>query len=200
MKKELDYICIDKALGWNQNWFTDRSMYYGGCGAVTACDLCIHLARHFGITALYPYDAQHLDRRDYEKFSAVMKPYLHPRLQGIDRLDIYLSGLSSYWRDNGVRSLGADGLPGTASWQEARELVLDRINAGIPIPCLLLNHKSYAMANFQWHWFNLAGYQEFEGEFYVKAVTYGTFYWLDLKELWNTGKRRKGGLIRVWQR
>ena len=29
----------------------------------------------------------------------------------------------------------------------------------------------------------------------VKAVTYGNYEWLDLKELWDTGYEKKGGLI-----
>ena len=197
MKKELDYFQIDGAVGWNQDWFTDWSMYGGGCGAVTACDLCIQLSRQFGINALYPYNAHRITRQDYTKFSAVMKPYLHPRWQGIDTLDLYLSGLSAYWRSVGVRSLKGSGLPGTASWQEARELIRDSIDAGIPVPCLLLYHKSCAFKNFEWHWFNLAGYEERDEGFYVRAITYGTFYWLNLQELWDTGQRRKGGLIRI---
>ena len=123
-----------------------------------------------------------------------MKPHLHPRWQGIDTLDLYLSGLSAYWYSADVHSLKGSGLSGTASWREARELVRERVNAGIPVPCLLLYHKSRTLKDFEWHWFNLAGYEEFDGEFYVKAVTYGTFYWLNL---WDTGQRRKGGLIRI---
>ena len=29
----------------------------------------------------------------------------------------------------------------------------------------------------------------------VKAVTYGSFEWLDFAKLWNTGYDRKGGLV-----
>ena len=29
----------------------------------------------------------------------------------------------------------------------------------------------------------------------VKAVTYGGYEWLDFAKLWNTGYKRKGGLI-----
>lgn len=164
---------------------------------MTACDLCIQLSRQFGINALYPYNAHRITRQDYTRFSAVMKPYLHPRWQGIDTLDLYLYGLSAYWRSVGVRSLKGSGLPGTASWQEARELIRDSIDAGIPVPCLLLYHKSRALKNLEWHWFNLAGYEERDEGFYVRAITYGTFYWLNLQELWDTGQRRKGGLIRI---
>ena len=33
------------------------------------------------------------------------------------------------------------------------------------------------------------------GEFLVKAVTYSSYEWLDLKGLWNTGCIRRGGLV-----
>lgn len=198
MKKELDYFQIENALGWNQDWFQDWTMYDGGCAAVTACDLCIHLSRQKGQNLLYPYDAHRLGKKEYLAFSAIMKPYLHPNWQGIDTLDRYLSGVTAYWRDVGADTLKADGLPGTVSWKEAAQQIRERIDSGILIPFLLLYHKSPVFHDFQWHWFNLAGYEEFEEEFYVKAVTYGSFRWLNLQELWNTGYWKKGGLIRIF--
>lgn len=197
MKKELDYFQIDNALGWDQDWFQDWSMYDGGCAAVTACDLCIYLARQKGIHQLYPYEAHSLSKKDYLAFSGRMKQYLHPSWQGIDTLERYLSGLTAYWHDTGADDLKADGVSGTASWKEAAKQVRGQIDCGILVPYLLLYHKSPVFHDFQWHWFNLAGYEEFDGEFYVKAVTYGSFRWFNLQELWNTGYRKKGGLIRI---
>ena len=37
--------------------------------------------------------------------------------------------------------------------------------------------------------------QTTDGRFMVKAVTYGSFEWLDFAKLWNTGYARKGGLV-----
>lgn len=200
MRRELDYFYIENALGWSQDWFQDWMMYHGGCAAVTACDLCVYLAREKGMRSLYPYDPRHLTRKDYLAFSAVMKPYLHPRLRGIDTLKLYISGLTAYWRDTGADQLSAEGLPGTAPWEDARERIIEQIDGGMIVPFLLLHHKSRSFSNYQWHWFNLAGYRELDGKFYVKAVTYGNFRWLDLRELWDTGYRKKGGLIRVTQK
>ena len=104
-----------------------------------------------------------------------MKPYLRPRRSGIDTLEIYLSGLSAYLADAGISCIKGTGLSGTAPWQEAADLIRRQIDRGILVPCLLLLHKSSMFKDFQWHWFNLAGYEEFDGEFYVKAITYGTF-------------------------
>ena len=195
--KELEYFQIDGAIGWNQNWFSDWSMYDGGCAAVTACDLCIYLARQNRFSSAYPHDPFKPTKRDYLAFSKIMKPYLRPCPQGIDTLERYLSGLFAYWRDTGVSGLSGKGLAGTASWRQARDLIRRQIDSGMLVPCLLLYHKNSAFQDFQWHWFNLAGYEEFDGEFYVKAVTYGSFYWLNLQELWNTGFSRKGGLIEI---
>ena len=192
MRKELDYFYIENALGWNQEWFQDWSMYDGGCAAVTACDLCIYLARVKGVKALYPYRADNLNKTDYLSFSAIMKKYLHPSWQGIDTLERYLSGLSAYWNHAGAGILKADGLHGTVSWKEAAGQIRERIDDGILVPYLLLYHKNSRFKDFQWHWFNLAGYEKFEDEFYVKAVTYGDFCWFNLRELW--GIRKKVGL------
>lgn len=173
-------------------------MYDGGCAAVTACDLCIYLARVKGVKVLYPYRADNLSKTDYLSFSAIMKKYLHPSWQGIDTLERYLSGLSAYWNHTGAGILKADGLHGTVSWKEAAGQIRERIDDGILVPYLLLYHKNSRFKDFQWHWFNLAGYEKFEDEFYVKAVTYGDFCWFNLRELWNTGYQKKGGIIRIF--
>ena len=53
--------------------------------------------------------------------------------------------------------------------------IIEQIACGILVPFLLLYHKSPIFYDFQWHWFNLAGYEEFEGEFCVQAAIYGDF-------------------------
>lgn len=184
-------------MGWCQDWFMDEWMKKGGCAAVTACDLCIELARLEGRTELYPYDAGHVTRADYADFSRTMKPYLRPRWTGIDRLEIYIEGLSAYWRDCGVNDLRLKGVEGAEAWEVGREAVRAQIDAGRVVPCLVLRHRSKAFNFYEWHWFNLAGYEAFEDELYVKAVTYGDWRWLSLRELWDNGYDRKGGLILV---
>mgnify|MGYP006994610556 CR=1 FL=1 len=52
MKKELDYFMIDGEFGGNQDWFTNIVMNVGGCGAATACDSCIYLAKYKAITSV----------------------------------------------------------------------------------------------------------------------------------------------------
>jgi len=197
MKKELNYFRIENALGWNQDWFQDWTMRIGGCAAVTACDFCIYLARQKNLASLYPYDAHHLRKKDYLAFSAVMKPYLRPRAHGINTLEIYISGLSAYWQDRGTGFLKMEGLSGTASWQEAKTTIKEQIECEMLVPFLLLHHKNRLFDDFQWHWFNLAGYEESGGKFHVKAITYGSFFWMDLEELWDTGYPEKGGIISV---
>lgn len=195
MRKELDYIRIGESLGGNQDWFLDPFMRGGGCAAVTACDLCIYLAGKKGLLSLYPYDALRPEKEDFIRFSRRMKPYLYPRWRGIDTLDIYLSGIQAYWKDVGCTQLTAEGLSGTQDAKAARDAVRLQIDRGMPVPYLLLHHKNPAFRDYVWHWFNLAGYEEFDDSFYVKAVTYGEYQWLNLEELWDTGEEQRGGLI-----
>jgi hypothetical protein len=195
MKKELDYIQVEEALGGNQDWFLDPFMKGGGCAAVTACDLCIYFARQKGLNELYPFDAKNPAKKEYIQFSKQMKPYLHPRRQGIDTLDIYLEGIRAYWKNVNCCSLTAEGFPGTADFDMAREAVKGQIDQDLPIPFLTLHHKNPKLKDYVWHWYNLAGYEETLEGFFVKAVTYGEAEWLDLSELWDTGFERKGGMI-----
>lgn len=195
--KMLDYYTIDGALGWSQDWFRDWWMHLGGCAAVTACDVCIQLARDHGLAALYPGDPRQVTRAEYERFAMMMKPYLKPRRSGIDKLSIYLEGLTRFWQDHNVFSARAVGVPGDEDWARAWQVVRGQIDAGFPVPFLLLHHKDKRFDDFQWHWFNLAGYDMSDGVAKVRAVTYAQEFWLDFRALWQTGYAQKGGLIRV---
>ena len=94
-------------------------------------------------------------------------------------------------------SVRAKGLLGDAPWQDAWDLVRQQIDRNLPVPCLLLHHRDKAFDDFQWHWFNLAGYDESGGVARVRAVTYAHEFWLDLPALWHTGHAQKGGLIKL---
>lgn len=193
-QKELPYFDIEGAYGGWQAWFTDRWMKIGGCAAVTACDVCIYLQLYRGMQRLYPFAIQHLTQADYVRFGMQMKPYLRPRYSGVDRLDLYITGLGGYLYDHGVM-LGLVPWEGEHSEAETRRVIRRQIDAGLPIPCLLLRHQDPALQDITWHWFMLTGYLCYEDMFFVKVVTYGSWRWLNLHLLWQTGYARKGGLV-----
>lgn len=194
-KKELDYFYIENAYGGNQDWFYDYMMRMGGCGAVTACDSCIYLDLYKNTNHLYPFDVGRLTKKDYINFSKIMKPYLHPRWSGIDTLELYMDGFGKYLSEYG------DGKPlmkpyyGTQDVPGARQSVVHQIDKGFPVPFLLLKHTGASFRFYEWHWFLLTGYVTFADTFMVKAVTYGSWQWLDLNALWDTGYKKKGGMI-----
>lgn len=195
MKKELNYFRIGSAYGGCQSWFTDYMMKMGGCAAAAACDSCIYFEQYRGKQGLYPYDKANITKEDYIKFAMVMKPYLRPRLTGIDTLELYMDGFSQYMTDCGSRDIMMEPFYGSEPVEKAREVLQQQINAGFPITCLILHHKNRAFKNYDWHWFMLTGYESYEDTSMVKAATYGGFRWLNFNELWDTGHRRKGGLI-----
>ena len=195
MKRELDYIYIDNCIGCNQDWLPEFDMNRGGCAAVTACDLCMYLAKLDNFENLYTF--KDLTRENFIKFASIMKPYLTPRYHGIDYLEIYLCGLGDYWRSVNYNIRRLEGLAGSASFNFALEAVKSQIDLNLPIPYLMLNHADNKFEDFEWHWFMLAGYDELDDNILVKAVTYGEAAWLDFKALWNTGCERRGGLIKV---
>ena len=150
MKKELDYFNVDGKYGWDQNDFKDLWMNKGGCACVTACDSFIYMRKYMGKDKLYPYDIDRITSLDYIDFSNSVKPYLRPRITGIDRLEIYVDGVSEFLED--------------------------------------MDEHSITLSEF-------SGDNPLDDKFLVKVVSYGSYRWFDLKELWNTGYRRKGGLI-----
>lgn len=194
MRNELEYFWIDSAYGGIQDWFPERMMRLGGCAIVTACDSCICLQKHRG-GKLCPTDPDELDRQAYIRFAERMKPYLRPRWTGINKLEIYMDGFGAYLRDIGEERLSMRALAGSRPLEEAAQAVRSQINRGLPVPCLMLHHRDRNFADYDWHWFLLTGYDDSLDAMQVKAVTYGSWKWLNLAQLWRTGYRQKGGLI-----
>lgn len=193
--KELPLFKIGNYYGYNQELFSDHWMNIGGCGAVTACDVSIYMALHYQKKALYPFDVHHLNAADYIRFSQVMKPFLRPREGGIDTLQLWIDGYQSYLDYVGETDVVMRGVSGTCSFQQMEEAVRQAVDRYMPVPYLNLRHINPNLQDYVWHWFWLAGYEEFEDDFMVKLVTYGCYRWLPLRELWDTGYVRKGGII-----
>lgn len=195
MKKELPHYKTGSSYGGNQEWFSDFMMRIGGCAAETACECCIYFDKYKG-TSLYPFDKNNITKSDYRHFGDIMKPYLRPRMSGIDRLSIYIDGFGAYLKDRGS-TITLSGIEGSESAEFAKSALKNQIDSDIPVPFLCLYHKNRRFKDYEWHWFLINGYEQFGGTMMVKAVTYSSWEWLDFDELWNSGKTRKGGLIKI---
>ena len=197
IKKELPHFYIGSSLGGQQEWYsrlTDFGMHVGGCAAVTACDCAIYFEKYFGLRGLYPFDLENISREDYLRFGKIMEPYLYPRWSGVDKLEIYLDGFGRFLKDRNV-DLKLSPWSGENNLSDTRQVICRQIDAGYPLPCLILNHQERALQDYVWHWFILNGYEVRGEEFFVKAVSYGIGRRFDFATLWNTGYSRKGGLI-----
>lgn len=197
MKKELDLFYIDGQPGFDQDGFKDRWMKLGGCGAVTVCDCCIYLARKFGLEHLYPYNAADISKSDYIDFAMRMKPYLSPRFSGIDSTALLIDGFKDYLKSVGDKSISFGSLQANCDYGLYKNEIKRLLDGDIPVPMLNLKHKDPALSDFVWHWFWLAGYEEFGDEFMVKLITYGEYYWFSLKNIWDSGYSRKGGIVKI---
>lgn len=195
MRKELTYFNIEDHYGGNQNWFIDPMMKLGGCAAVTTCDLCIYLNIMRGNEHLYPFDINSLRKADYIKFAKIMKPYLRPRMSGINTLQLYIDGFGKYLYDVKDEGIKMTPFSGENSVSCGEEVVINQINKEIPIPFLLLKHKNTKLEDLVWHWFLIVGYEERENDLFVKIATYGNYTWMSFNDLWNTGYEEKGGMI-----
>ncbi len=195
MKRELEHFYIGSSYGGNQDWFPTFMMHIGGCGAETACDSSIYFAIHRGLKRIAPGNAASLTKDDYIRFAYQMKPYLSPRMTGIDRLDIYIDGYAEYLRSCGESGLSMTTFDGGEPFEKARDAVVRQIDGGCPVPTLILNHSNKRYADYVWHWFLINGYDDSGDELLVKAVTYSAYEWLSLKGLWNTGFKRRGGFV-----
>lgn len=196
-RRELEHFYIGNSYGGNQGWFRSFMMRIGGCGAETACDSSLYFALNLGIEGIYPFDVHRISKRDYVDFAHIMEKYLWPRMSGIDRTEIFVDGYAKYLRDGGVDSVSMTTLEGTEPYEAAAEAVMRQIDAGYPVPTLILNHRDRKYADYNWHWFLINGYEvsDDQSTVVVKAVTYSSYEWLDLRRLWDTGHIRRGGLV-----
>ncbi len=199
-KKILGYFTINGTPGGNQDWLTEWDMNMGGCAAVTACDTCIFLSMRDEYRNLYPFNPEKLSRADFVRFAAIMKPYLSPRYHGIDFLETYICGFYDYMKKTGNNSLILEGLSGNVNYDLFSEAVISQIDRNLPVPFLLLNHKDKRLDDFEWHWFNLTGYEKSDDDIKILTVTYGEYQWFSLKLIYSTGYERKGGIIRIFER
>ena len=195
MKKILDYFSIDGAVGGSQEWFKNVVMYIGGCAAATACDCCICLALHRGMEHLYPFDIHQLTKQDYIDFSMKMKPYLRPRVNGVNKLWMFKEGFGNYLSDMGEHFLQMEEFPGTEDCRGAETFIRRHIDRGYPVPYLMLRHKKEYYKDFVWHWFLCYGYEERSDGLWITVATYGERTVFHLNDLWDTGYEEKGGLI-----
>lgn len=194
MRKEIKMFHIGTSEGGNQDWLTDPFMRLGGCAAVSACDCAIYFDLNFG-TALYPFNKAAIDKREYVKFTSIMKPYLHPRMSGINKTNIFVDGFGAYLKDRGESRIKVSSFDGDRSEIAAFEAVIRQIDRGIPVPFLNLINRDKRLKDYEWHWFLLTGYAEYDGSKMVRALTYSNAEWIDFSALWNTGFSQKGGMI-----
>ena len=195
LKKELSHYTVGEYYGFNQEWYHDFTMNKGGCAATTAAEACLLFKKNFGIDSLYPYDPQNVTFEDFSRFAMAMKPYLRPRLTGVDRLSLYTEGLSRYFHDAGVSRISIQEFSGNETADDAAAVLIRQIDEGYPVPFLLLAHEDRSLYDFIWHWFLINGYEKDETGLKVKAASYGEYVWLDFYHLWDTGSGRKGGMI-----
>ena len=203
MKKELEYFTIDGAFGGSQDWFTNIVMHIGGCAAATACDCCIYLALRKEARYLYPGPVHSLTKEDYISFSQKMKPYIRPRVSGVKKLQWFIEGFEKYITDAAAGQehplpVTMSEFPGERSFDDAKDFVRSQIDAGYPIPYLLLRHReAEKYKDYIWHWFLLVGYEETGADLLVKTATYGESDTFSLRDLWDTGCTEKGGMIQL---
>ncbi len=203
MWKEIPYFTIEGVFGGNQDWFTNIVMNMGGCGAATACDCCIYFAKYQGLDPLYPFDKEQLSIADYRDFSQIMKPYIRPRVGGVKNPQWFIDGFQKYIQDVNNRNgsqihVDMSVFEGGKSAAEARTFIMQQIDQGMPVPCLLLRHQDVKQfKDYTWHWFLLVGYEDLGKDLRIKTATYGEAEVFSLNEMWDTGYEEKGGLIRL---
>ena len=124
-----------------------------------------------------------------------------PRETGIKDLETFIGGAEDYLRSSGIEGIRLEGFSGDEPYEAAEQLLKNQIDAGMPVPMLMLNHRNKEFGFCEWHWFLLVGYEDRQVAgakvCYAKAATYGKAHWLRFDHFWDTGEEERGGLIIV---
>ena len=136
-----------------------------------------------------------ITQKEYQDCLKSIRRYLRPGIHGVTRLELFTEGIERFMAEQGVTDIKAKGLHGSFSEKEAEQWIIHQIDNNMPVPFLLLDHKTFPHDDYVWHWFLLNGYDRSGRIFRVKAASYGTWKWFTLREMWNTGCAKKGGLI-----
>ncbi|MEA5003902.1 MAG: hypothetical protein VB081_10425 [Christensenella sp.] len=198
MKRELDFPKIDgQYYGGDQNWHTHPMMKLGGCSAVCACEACIYLAKEFPqYKGLYPYDPQNVTKEDFLRFFETVYQYIHPGIGGLTSIDKFEKMFQKYIATTRV-DMKLRKLPGCDPLGDARDFVTKSIDAGLPVMYLMLKHADPAFDEYEWHWFNLTGYELSEDKMQVSFATWGSRHEFDFLRAWDTQKCWRGGMLSI---
>ncbi|MGI5900004.1 MAG: hypothetical protein ACOX8S_08815 [Christensenellales bacterium] len=197
---ELEFIDIEGHYGGDQHWLPTELMRRGGCSTVTAAEICAFLAAKDPLLRnLYPADHSAISKADFIDFCKRMFKFVYPRVGGLTKLSLYIDGFKAY-----AKSVGApveiETLSGDLPYEHAEEFLVKAIGEGSCLICLLLDHHDESLDDIIWHWFMLTGYEHHMGELNAIYGTYGKRGTVSLRHMWETGRRKKGGLIRIRRR
>ena len=158
MKRELPYFSIEGAFG--QPEARNGLLTTGGCERAAVLPLQQKTAafyfpfiKTFLVTA--PPGPEKMTKAAYLELGMIMKPYLKPRITGIDKLSIYMEGFTNYLCDRGINDLILTGWSGNHSYESSAEPVKHQIDAGWPLPYLNLKHRAPSFRDLVWFWFLL---------------------------------------------
>ena len=194
---ELKFIDIDGFYGGDQHWLPTERMQRGGCSTVTAAEICIFLSStRPNLRGLYSGDPYAISKEEFVDFAAKMFEYVYPRPGGLTQLSLYTDGIEEYAKSVGV-NVSFECMDGFASYEQAADFFTRAIDEGCCMPCLLLEHEDQSLDDILWHWFTLTGYEFVDDELFAVFATYGQRRVISFRHMWNTGREKRGGLIRV---
>ena len=185
---------IEGTPGGCQDWFKDFWMNLGGCGALAACDISICLSKNMQYHDCCPYNPLSMTKAQYVDFGMKMKPYIHPRMGGVSKTSLFTDGYGKYLRDCGYQAEFMT-CPGESSYADACRFVKESLDRNLPIAYLMLHHRDQKFKDLNWHWFMITGYTIKNERMFLTYHTYGEVHSVDFEDLWNTGIRRKGGMV-----
>ena len=157
--------------GGSQDWFPDGWKRMSGCGATAGAGAAAVLAANVpGAQALAgplaeaiggnpPESCGSVPKAAYVDLMLEMFSRMTPKMMGYPYAGKWGRAFRTYAGEKGVAA-EADVYDRWERWQDAFAFVKTHIDAGIPVPMLVLYHRAPEMQDEIWHWILVTGYEE----------------------------------------
>ena len=151
--------------GGSQDWFPDGWKRMSGCGATAGAGAAAVLGLFDGVVGSGKHGEDPdagiaLDRFPKDAYVDLMLEMfsrMTPKMMGYPYAGKWGRAFRTYAAEHGAH-IEADVYDHWTDWKEAFAFVREHIDAGVPVPMLVLYHRAPEMQDEIWHWILVTGY------------------------------------------
>ncbi len=184
--------------GPDQSWYPKRFQRMAGCGPTSCSNIIWYLSQtKEKYKGLCTYDGT--TYRGFLQLMEDMWQYVTPGLMGVNKLELFENGVTSYGKDNGVAlsckslKINSKNQISDKEIEKAFDFIEEALKKDLPVAFLNL-HNGKLLNLESWHWVTIYGLDREKGS--VSILDQSRLEEIDLK-LWMKSSSKGGGFVVV---